>query len=194
MPKIALALLIVWSAAPAVAGDVFADAAKALEAGDAEKATTRLLDYGRKSPGAPLANQALDVVLLLVGQKVTPEAVAPYVRALGTLAAGDAEKADGAFRAMAADEKLAWPVRGRAAMVAAQLNKRGDRVEILAAAWEGCNDETARLLAVALADAYYKAGDAKAAAEVRDDFARRFPDEKLKYFDYLPSPAEDGAP
>ncbi len=172
--------------AAAAAAETLADAALLLTSGQGDKAAAALLAYGRSKPAAPLANQALDCVLLLQQKKVKPEAMAPYVEALGLLADGYTDTADAAFRDMAADKKTPWPVRGRAVLVAAELNAEGDRLDLLAEAWRECDDATARLLGIALADAYYKLGDVKAAREVRDDYKKRFPgDEGAKYFDYL---------
>jgi hypothetical protein len=168
-----------------------AAAAAYLKAGEREKAGAELLAYGRSEPVAPLANQALDCVLLLYKKNVAPEVLAAYVDALGLLADGYAATADVVFREMAADGRLPWPLRGRAALLAADLNTRGDRVSLLERAWRECDDDTARLLGVALAEAYYKEGRLGEAREVRDAFAKRFPgDEGLKYFDYLNE--EDG--
>ncbi|MGD8718509.1 MAG: hypothetical protein PVH29_06755 [Candidatus Zixiibacteriota bacterium] len=150
-----------------------------------------MLAYGRGEPTAPLANQALDCVLLLNQKKVVPAVLAPYVETLALLADGYATTADAAFREMTVDDGLPWAIRGRAALLAADLNTYGDRVEILEAAWRDCDDDTARLLGVALAEAYNDEGRADDARAVRDAYARRFPgDAGLKYFDYL-SETED---
>ncbi len=162
------------------------DAATYLEAGEKDKAAAELMAYGRGDPAAPLANQALDGVLLLYKKNVAPAVLAKYVDALALLADGYAATADGVFREMAADDDLPWALRGRAALLAADLNTRGDGVKLLERAWRECDDDTGRLLGVALAEAYYKEGRVKEAREVRDAFAKRFPgDEGLKYFEYL---------
>lgn len=162
------------------------DAATYLEAGEKDKAAAELMAYGRGDPAAPLANQALDGVLLLYKKNVAPAVLAKYVDALALLADGYAATADEVFREMAADEALPWALRGRAALLAADLNTRGDGVKLLERAWRECDDDTGRLLGVALAEAYYKEGRVKEACEVRDAFAKRFPgDEGLKYFEYL---------
>ena len=100
-------------------------------------------------------------------------------------------RADIVFREMAGDGELSWPLRGRAVLLAADLNAEGDRVALLERAWRDCDDDTARLLGVALAEAYYKEGRTEEARAVRDAFAERFPgDEGLKYFDYLKEESE----
>jgi hypothetical protein len=176
---------LAWAASARAAASL-RDAASYLEAGEKEKAAAELLAYGRSDPTAPLANQALDCVLLLYKKNVKAEVLATYVDALALLRDGYAATADAVFREMAADADLAWPLRGRAALLAADLNTAGDRVELLERAWRECGDDTARLLGVALAEAYYKEGRVDEAREVRDEFRRRFPgDEGLKYFDYL---------
>jgi hypothetical protein len=167
------------------------DAAAYLAAGEGDRAAAELMAYGRREPAAPLANQALDCVLLLYKKEIKPDALANYVDALALLADGYASTADVVFREMAANRALPWAIRGRATLLAADLDSRGDRVALLERAWRECDDETARLLGVALADAYYKEGRAKEAREVRDDFEKRFPgDEGLKYFEYLYEEAE----
>ncbi len=192
-------LFLTVAAATAVAAaargdaDLLIRAADYLAAGEGEKATVALIAYGRGEPAAPLANQALDAAFLLFKKAVAPAALAPYVEALALLAEGYVATADASFREMAAAEETPWPVRGRAALVAAELNTRGDRVALLAAAWAECDGDTGRLLAIALADAYYKAGAAAKALAVREEFVKRFgDDEGLKYFDYLLAPAEEG--
>jgi hypothetical protein len=180
------ALVLTLALAAAWADGSLREAASYLEAGEREKAAAELLVYGRGDPTAPLANQALDCVLLLYKKNVEAKVLAAYVEALALLADGYAATADAVFREMAADADLPWPLRGRAALLAADLNTAGDRVELLERAWRECDDDTARLLGVALADAYYKEGRADKAREVRDAFRRRFPGgEGLKYFDYL---------
>ena len=167
------------------------DAAAYLKAGEREKAAAELVAYGRSEATAPLANQALDGVLLLYKKNVAPDVLATYVDGLALLADGYAATADAVFREMAADGGLPWSLRGRAALLAADLNTGGDRVKLLERAWRDCDDDTARLLAVALAEAYYKEGRLEEAREVRDAFAKRFPgDEGLKYFDYLSEEGE----
>jgi hypothetical protein len=162
------------------------DAAEYLAAGEGDRAAAELTAYGRREPAAPLANQALDCVLLLYRKKIKPDVLASYVDALALLADGYASTADVVFREMAANRALPWAIRGRATLLAADLDSRGDRVALLERAWRECDDDTARLLGVALAEAYYKAGRAKEARQVRDDFEKRFPgDEGLKYFEYL---------
>jgi hypothetical protein len=167
------------------------DAAAYLEAGEKEKAAAELVAYGRGDPAAPLANQALDCVLLLYKKNVETEPLAAYVDTLALLADGYAATADIVFRDMAGDGELPWPLRGRAVLLAADLNAEGDRVALLERAWRDCDDDTARLLGVALAEAYYKEGRTEEAVGVRDAFAERFPgDEGLKYFDYLKEESE----
>ncbi len=167
------------------------DAAAYLEKGEGDEAAAELVAYGRREPAAPLANQALDCVLLLYKKKIKPDALAGYVDALALLADGYASTADVIFREMAAKRALPWAIRGRAALLAADLDSRGDRVALLERAWRECDDDTARLLGVALAEAYYKEGRVKEARQVRDDFEKRFPgDEGLKYFEYLSEEAE----
>ncbi|UCH77956.1 MAG: hypothetical protein JSU81_09565 [Candidatus Coatesbacteria bacterium] len=162
------------------------EAAKYLEAGETEKAAAELLAYGRGDPTAPLANQALDGVFLLYKKKIPPEVLAPYVEALAVLADGYAGAAEAAWREMAEEEELPWPVRGRAALLVAELNVSGDRLAVLERAWRECDDDTARLLGIALAEAYVEAGQLEEARAVRGEFAERFPgDEGLGYFDYL---------
>jgi hypothetical protein len=183
----ALAASSVW----AVGEGSLRGAAAYLEKGKGDEAAAELVAYGRREPAAPLANQALDVVLLLYKKKIKPDALAGYVDALALLADGYALTADVVFREMVADRALPWPIRGRATLLAADLDTRGDRVALLERAWRECDDDTARLLGVALAEAYYKEGRAQEAREVRDDFGKRFPgDEGLKYFEYLPEEAE----
>ncbi len=167
------------------------DAAAYLAEGEKEKAAAELAAYGRSDPAAPLANQALDCVLLLYKKNVDAKVLATYVGALALVADGYVATADIVFREMAADEELGWPLRGRAVLLAADVNAAGDRVELLERAWRECDDETARLLGVALAEAYYKEGRADDARDVRDAFAERFPgDEGFKYFDYLNEESE----
>jgi hypothetical protein len=167
------------------------DAAEYLAAGEGDRAAAELTAYGRREPAAPLANQALDCVLLLYRKKIKPDVLASYVDALALLADGYASTADVVFREMAANRALPWAIRGRATLLAADLDSRGDRVALLERAWRECDDDTARLLGVALAEAYYKAGRAKEARQVRDDFEKRFPgDEGLKYFEYLSEKVE----
>jgi archaellum component FlaG (FlaF/FlaG flagellin family) len=179
-------ILIVSAATAAWAAGSLAAAATYLKEGEKEKAAAELMAYGRDDPAAPLANQALDCVLLLYKKNVGAEALAEYVDALALVADGYAGTADIVFREMAADEGIPWPVRGRAALLAADINAAGDRVELLESAWRDCDDETGRLLGVALAEAYYKDDRAEDARKVRDEFAERFPgDAGFKYFDYL---------
>jgi len=162
------------------------EAAAYLEAGETEKAAAELLAYGRGDPTAPLANQALDGVFLLYKKKIPPEVLAPYVEALAVLASGYAGAADAAWREMAEEEELPWAVRGRAALLVADLNVRGDRLAVLERAWRECDDDTGRLLGIALAEAYFEVGRLDEARAVREAFAEKFPgDEGLTYFDYL---------
>ncbi len=185
-----LTCLFALAAFPA-AGASLRDAATYLAAGEGDAAAAELTAYGRGEPTAPLANQALDCVLLLYKQKLEPKSLAPYVEVLALLADGYASTADAVFREMAADTELPWALRGRAALLAADLDTGGDRLRLLESAWRECDDDTGRLLAVALAEAYYDAGRVEEARAVRDEFARRFPgDEGLKYFAYLAE--EDG--
>jgi hypothetical protein len=184
-PRAAIISMLALAAAAWADGSL-GDAASYLEAGEKEKAAAELLAYGRGDPTTPLANQALDCVLLLYKKNVDARVLAAYVDALALLADGYAATADAVFREMAADADVPWPLRGRAALLAADLNAAGDRVELLERAWRECDDDTARLLGVALAEAYYKEGRVDEARGVRDAFRRRFPgDEGLKYFDYL---------
>jgi hypothetical protein len=185
-------LILLCLAALAAAAASLHEAAAYLKAGEGEKAAAELTAYGRGEPTAPLANQALDGVLLLYKKKLEPKTLAPYVEALALLADGYASTADAVFREMAADEELPWPLRGRAVLLAADMNAGGDRLRLLEEAWRECDDDTGRLLAVALAEAYYRAGRGEEARAVRDEFARRFPgDEGIKYFEYL---AEEESP
>ncbi|HUV86660.1 MAG TPA: hypothetical protein VMX79_06060 [bacterium] len=178
-------------AAMAWAAGSLHDAAAYLGEGEKEKAAAELIAYGRGDPAAPLANQALDCVLLLYKKNVGAEMLATYVDALALVADGYAATADIVFREMAADGELPWPLRGRAVLLAADINAAGDRVELLERAWRDCDDDTGRLLGVALAEAYYKEERRDDARKVRDAFAERFPgDEGLKYFDYLKEESE----
>jgi hypothetical protein len=195
MPRGVIIRVVVFALAAALpfaaAAASLRDAATYLAAGEGDTAAAELTAYGRTEPTAPLANQALDCVLLLYKVKLEPESLAPYVEALALLADGYASTADAVFREMAANRELPWALRGRAALLAADLNTRGDRLRLLESAWRECDDDTGRLLAVALAEAYYDAGKADEARAVRDEFARRFPgDEGIKYFGYLTE--EDG--
>jgi outer membrane protein assembly factor BamD (BamD/ComL family) len=193
MRRLIINALIIFSlAALAAAAASLHEAAAYLKAGEGEKAAAELTAYGRGEPTAPLANQALDGVLLLYKKKLEPQTLAPYVEALALLADGYAATADAVFREMAADEALPWPLRGRAVLLAADMNTAGDRLRLLEEAWRECDDDTGRLLAVALAEAYYQAGRVEEARAVRDEFARRFPgDEGIKYFDYLAEEESD---
>jgi hypothetical protein len=178
-------------AATAWAAGSLHDAAAYLEEGEKEKAAAELIAYGRGDAAAPLANQALDCVLLLYKKNVEMEMLAAYVDALALVADGYAATADIVFRERAADEELPWPLRGRAVLLAADINAAGDRVELLERAWRDCDDDTGRLLGVALAEAYYKEERPDDARKVRDAFAERFPgDEGIKYFDYLNEESE----
>jgi len=171
---------------PAEGARGFADATSYLSQGDAEHAAAALWSYAEENPTAPLANQALDVCLLLDTGRAGPAALVPYVTALSLLADGCVATADVAFREIAGDDGEPWAVRGRAYLVAAELNVQGDRLALLERAWADCPDETARLVAVALAGEYYRASRLKDARAVRDAFVRRFPgDEGIKYFGYL---------
>lgn len=162
------------------------EAAGYLEAGETEKAAAELLAYGRGDPAGPLANQALDGVFLLYKKKIPPEVLAPYVEAMAVFAGGYTGAAEAAWREMAEEEELPWPVRGRAALLVAELNIYGDRLAVLERAWRECDDDTARLLGIALAQAYFEVGRRAEALAVREAFAERFPgDEGLGYFDYL---------
>ena len=176
-------------AAFAAGGASLRDAATYLAAGEGDAAAAELTAYGKGEPTAPLANQALDCVLLIYKKKIEPKSLAPYVDALALLADGYATTADAVFRDMATDEELPWALRGRAVLLAADMDTAGDRLRLLEDAWRECDDDTGRLLAVALAQAYYDAGRVAEARAVRDEFERRFPgDEGIKYFEYL---AED---
>lgn len=168
------------------------EAAAHLAAGGTETAAAaELLAYGRSQPPAALGNQALDCVLLSYRKNVAPDVLAPYVDALALLADGYAATADAVFRDMAADDALPWALRGRAALLAAELNTAGDRVKLLERAWRECDDDTARLLGIALARAYSDEGRFEEAREVGDAFAKRFPGgEGLNYFDYLSEEGE----
>jgi hypothetical protein len=178
-------------AATAWAAGSLHDAAAYLGEGEKEKAAAELIAYGRGDAAAPLANQALDCVLLLYKKNVEMEMLAAYVDALALVADGYAATADIVFRERAADEELPWPLRGRAVLLAADINAAGDRVELLERAWRDCDDDTGRLLGVALAEAYYKEERPDDARRVRDAFAERFPgDEGIKYFDYLNEESE----
>lgn len=192
MPRVAILFMSALAlAATASAGGSLHDAAAYLEAGEKEKAAAELVAYGRGDPAAPLANQALDCVLLLYKKNVETEPLAAYVDTLALLADGYAATADIVFREMAGDGELPWPLRGRAVLLAADLNTEGDRVALLERAWRDCDDDTGRLFGVALAEAYYKEGRTEEAVGVRDAFAERFPgDEGLKYFDYLKEESE----
>lgn len=183
------AAVVVTVALPACAAGgvtVFDEAAKFLAAGETGKAAMVLLAYGRTAPAGELANQALDCTYLIQKKNIPASAMVPYVEALALLASGYGGTADAAFRELVDRGDLPWAIRGRAALVVAELNTEGDRLKVLAAAWRACDDETARLLGIALADAYYKDGDVEAARGVRAEFQKRFPnDQALKYLDYL---------
>jgi len=181
-----ISILISTLVAFPAAGASLRDAATYLAAGEGDAAATELTAYGRSEPTAPLANQALDCVLLIYKKKIEPETLAPYVDALALLADGYAATADAVFRDMASDADVPWALRGRATLLAADMDTAGDRLRLLENAWRECDDDTGRLLAVALAQAYYDAGRLEEALAVRDEFARRFPgDEGIKYFEYL---------
>jgi len=178
-------ILSALAAFPA-AGDGLRNAATYLSAGEGDAAAAELTAYGRSEPTAPLANQALDCVLLIYKKKIAPETLAPYVDALALFAEGYAATADAVFREMASDVEVPWPLRGRAVLLAADMDTAGDRLRLLEDAWGECDDDTGRLLGVALAEAYYDEGRVEDARAVRDEFARRFPDDAgIKYFDYL---------
>lgn len=190
-PRVAILFMSALALAVTAWAASLHDAAAYLGEGEKEKAAAELIAYGRGDAAAPLANQALDCVLLLYKKKVEAEMLAPYVDALALVADGYAATADIVFREMAADGELPWPLRGRAVLLAADINAAGDRVELLERAWRECDDDTGRLLGVALAEAYYKEGRPDDARDVRDAFAERFPgDEGLKYFDYLKEESE----
>jgi hypothetical protein len=181
-----ISIVVLALAAFPAAGASLRDAATYLAAGEGDAAAAELTAYGRGEPTAPLANQALDCVLLLYKKKLEPKSLAPYVDALALLAEGYAATADAVFREMAADADLPWALRGRATLLAADMDTAGDRLRLLESAWRECDDDTGRLLAVALAQAYYDAERVEEARAVRDEFARRFPgDEGIKYFEYL---------
>lgn len=190
-PRVAILFMSALALAVTAWAASLHDAAAYLGEGEKEKAAAELIAYGRGDAAAPLANQALDCVLLLYKKNVEAEMLAPYVDALALVADGYAATADIVFREMAADGELPWPLRGRAVLLAADINAAGDRVELLERAWRECDDDTGRLLGVALAEAYYKEGRPDDARDVRDAFAERFPgDEGLKYFDYLKEESE----
>jgi hypothetical protein len=189
--EVIVSMVVLAVTALAAAGASLTDAATYLAAGEGDAAATELTAYGKAEPTAPLANQALDCVLLIYKKKIEPKTLAPYVDALALLADGYAATADAVFRDMASDAELPWPLRGRAVLLAADMDTAGDRLRLLEDAWRECDDDTGRLLAVALAQAYYDAGRVEEALAVRDEFARRFPgDEGIKYFEYLS--AEEG--
>lgn len=182
----ALAFLTCMAAPGRGAEGGFGDAAARLEDGQTDAAVETLLAYARRSPAAPLANQALDCVLLLDQKKIPSGKMVPYLEALGLLADGFTATADVALRDVAADAETPWTVRARAYLVTSELDIHGDRLPLLEKAWADCPDESGRLFAVALAEAYYDAGRVKEALGVRREFTRRFPgDEGIRYFGYL---------
>jgi len=195
--RLALTMLLLGTAFAAAATEEenFAGAAVKLNESDAPAAADILLAYAHRDPTAPLANQALDVVLMLDQKKATSAQLVAYVRALGLLADGFTATADVAFRELAAKDEEPWAVRGRAYLIVSELNVHGDARAVLEEGWRDCPDETGRLIGIALADAYHSEGDAKKALAVRDEFIRRFPgDPGISYFDYLLSTEKKGEP